>query len=122
MGKALTVVLTLAWVLAPTRAEAGTVIVIEKGMEAKAVVGDVVRVRGSVPAGQGTVTVKVSGPGKLVVTNTVRTFVNGMPLIGTDVTEFEVKAEKKGKVTISVTVDNTLTGMKETTDYVIEVG
>jgi hypothetical protein len=46
----------------------------------------------------------VQGPAKLIATTNVQRFVNGKPLFGAVTKEFEIKAEKKGKATVKITV------------------
>ena len=80
-----------------------------------------VRVQGRIAAGQGDVSAKVTGAGKLLHTSRVRVFANGRPLIGSSVTEFEVRAEKASKVTITVTTTNKVQGTKEERKYTVDV-
>lgn len=100
---------------------AGEVVVVEGKESAKVTTGTTIRVIGTIAAGQGEITVKVEGPGKLVATNSVRTIKNGKPLIGLTTKEFDVAAEKKGTIRITVTIENRIAKTKADHDYTVEV-
>src|SRR5262245_38053486 len=100
---------------------AGDVVVVEGKEPAKVPLGTIIRVIGTIPAGQGEITAKLEGPGKLVATNHVRTIKNGRPIIGLTIKEFDVAAQKKGTIKITVTVDNKIQKSKTDHAYTIEV-
>ena len=106
---------------AQVQAEERTVIEIIRGTKAQATVGDVIRVAGRIPAGQGTISVDVKGPGKLVSTSSLRQISNGRPLIGSSFKEFEIQAEAMGTITITVTIDNRVQRREQKTEYAVEV-
>jgi hypothetical protein len=114
------IVVCLIW-LAGAPAEDRTIIEIVKGNQAKAAVGNVVRVKGSIPSGMGEITAEVVGPGKIIATNNVQQQSGGQTLIGMHVKEFEVVAEEKGKITITVTIDNKIQKRKSTRKYTVTV-
>jgi hypothetical protein len=64
---------------------------------------DLVRLTGKGIAGS-KIEVKVDGPAKLEATSNVRELVNGRPIIGNSVKEFDLKATDTGKVTVTITV------------------
>jgi hypothetical protein len=64
---------------------------------------DIVRLTGKGIAGSKS-EAKVDGPAKIEATSTVREVVNGRPLIGTTVKEFDLKPTDMGKVTVTITV------------------
>src|SRR5262249_18148609 len=99
--------------------KARTVSVIPSGDSATAEVGDVIRVQGRVAAGQGDVAATVAGAGKLFPTSRVRVIANGRPLIGSSVTAFEVRAEKEGRITITVTTSSKVQGTKEAKEFTV---
>jgi hypothetical protein len=102
-------------------AEERTIIEIIKGNQAKAAVGNVVRLKGSLPSGMGEITAEVVGPGKIIATNNVQQQSGGQLLIGMHVKEFEVAAEEKGKITVTVIVENKVQKRKSTRKYTITV-
>ena len=106
---------------AQVQAEERTVIEILRGTKAQAAVGDVIRVAGRIPSGQGAVSVDVKGPGKLVSTSALRQMSNGRPLIGSCVKEFDIQAEERGTITITVTIDNRVQRREQKTEYTVEV-
>jgi hypothetical protein len=65
--------------------------------------GDIVRLTGKGIAGS-EIEAKVAGPAKIEATSTVREVVNGRPVIGTTVKEFDLKPTDTGKVTVTITV------------------
>ena len=97
------------------------VVIVEGDKSAKVEVGNVVRVEGSGPSGMVEITAKTEGPVKLVATNDVRRIVNGSPMIGEMVREFEVKAQAKGTGKIVVTIDNRITKKTETKGFTVEI-
>lgn len=65
--------------------------------------GDIVRLAGKGIAGS-KIEAKVEGPAKVEAASAVRELVNGRPVIGNQVKEFDVKPSGKGKVTVTITV------------------
>jgi len=64
---------------------------------------DLVRLTGQGIAGA-RITASIDGPARLATTYRVYARANGMPLIGTNVTEFEIKPTGTGKVTVTIVV------------------
>jgi hypothetical protein len=64
---------------------------------------DLVRLTGKGIAGS-KIEIKVDGPAKVEASSTVREFVDGRPVIGNSVTEFDLKPTGTGKVTATITV------------------
>jgi hypothetical protein len=64
---------------------------------------DLVRLTGKGIAGS-KVTIKVEGPAKVESTSNVRELVNGQVVIGNTVTEYDLKPNGLGKVTVTITV------------------
>jgi hypothetical protein len=97
------------------------VVIVEGDKPAKVEVGDIVRVEGSGPSGMVKITAKTEGPVKLVATNDIRRIVNGSPMIGAMIREFEVKAQGKGTAKIIVTVDNKIAKKTDTKEFTVEI-
>jgi hypothetical protein len=113
--------LLLALSCGQARGDDRDVVIVEGQKPARVRVGNIVRVSGMIASGQGDLTAEIEGPGKLVGTNRVRRVMNGQPMIGAMVREFEVLAEHQGRVRIVVTVDNKLQRRKGTTEFTIDV-
>jgi len=64
---------------------------------------DIVRLTGKGIAGS-TIEMKVDGPAKVETTSTIRELINGRPLIGNQIKEFDLKPTDQGKVTATITV------------------
>ena len=97
------------------------VVIVQGEAPAKVKVGQIIRVQGSAPAGQAEMSVKIEGPVKLVRTNDVAKVVDGRPLIGETIREFEVRARKKGKATVTITIHNKVQKTTETKKFTLEI-
>jgi hypothetical protein len=106
---------------APSAAAHRQVVIVEGDKPAKVEVGNVVRVEGSGPSGMVEITAKTEGPVKLIATNDVRRIVNGSPMIGAMVREFEVRAQAKGTGKIIVTIDNRIAKKTDTKEFTVEI-
>src|SRR6266702_2178589 len=69
----------------------------------KAKESDIVRLLGKGIAGS-KMEAKVEGPAKVETTSNVRELVNGRPVIGNEIKEFDVKPSGKGRVKVTITV------------------
>ena len=103
------------------QAQEKSVIVAEGDTLPTVKVGDVVRITGSGAVGRSEISVAVEGPGKVLSTTAVRKFVNGKPLIGATIVEFEIKAEAKGKAVIKVTVADSVDKKSTTKAYNLQI-
>ena len=82
---------------------------------------DIVRLTGKGIAGS-KIEVKVDGPAKVVAISDVRKLVNGKPIIGNSIKEFDLQPTDKGKVTVTITVTPPQPDAKATkTTYQFEV-
>jgi hypothetical protein len=101
--KTLIFVLALTGICGLVLADERTVIV-PKGEKPFAVErDDFVRLTGKGIAGS-KIEIKVNGPAKVEATSNVRELVDGQPIIGVSVAEFDLKPTDKGKVTVTITV------------------
>ena len=91
----------------------------EKPVKAK--VRDTIRVSVSRQAGPGSTTAKIDGKGFLLNTNTVTETSDRGPLVGAVITEFEVVASAKGKLTITCTMFNERLNTTQTKVFTIDV-
>lgn len=64
---------------------------------------DLVRLTGRGIAGS-QISADIDGPAKIAASFRIAVIENGMPLIGNDVTEFDIAPTGKGKVTVTITV------------------
>jgi hypothetical protein len=64
---------------------------------------DLVRLTGRGIAGA-QITANIDGPARVATTYRIQVRSNGMPLIGSNVTEFEIKPTGTGKVTVTIVV------------------
>lgn len=98
-----------------------TIIEFVEKKETTAAIGDIIRIRESIPSGQGMISAKVTGSGKLRSSARVRQMAGNQPVIGSDIREFDVEANAKGKITIIVTIKNTVQNRTETKTYTVEI-
>jgi hypothetical protein len=103
------------------RAEERTVIAVEGDKAPRVKEGDVVRFTLSGASGRSKLSASVEGDAKLVATTTVRKFKDGKPLIGAVTKEFDVKAEKKGRAVVKLTVEDTVDKTSKTKEYTLEI-
>ena len=101
--KALLTALVLAGVCGVSLADERTVIVPKDDKPFTVEKADLVRLTGKGIAGS-KIEIKVDGPAKVEATSDVRELVNGRPIIGNSVTEFDLKPTDIGKVTVTITV------------------
>ena len=67
------------------------------------------------------ITAKAEGPVKIIAINDVKNFVNGKPMIGAMIREFEVKATKNGPAKILVTINNTIQKTTDIKEFNIDI-
>lgn len=72
---------------------------------------DLVRLAGAGIAGS-KIEIKVDGPAKVEATSEIRQIMNGRPLLGGSIKEFDLKPTGSGKVTATVTVTPPQPGAK----------
>ena len=101
--KTLVLALALAGVCGVALADERTVIVPKDEKPFAVEKDDLVRLTGKGIAGS-KIEVKVDGPAKVEATSNIRELVNGRPIIGNSVKEFDLKPTDKGKVTVTITV------------------
>lgn len=101
--KTLVLSLALAGVCGVALADERTVIVPKDGNPFTVEKEDLVRLTGKAIAGS-KIEIKVEGPAKVEATSNVRDLVNGRPIIGNSVKEFDLKPTDTGKVTVTITV------------------
>ncbi len=101
--KTLIVALAFAGVCGMALADERTVIVPKDDKPFTVTKDDLVRLTGKGIAGS-KIEIKVDGPAKVEATSNVRELVNGRPIIGNSVKEFELKPTDTGKVTVTITV------------------
>jgi len=97
------------------------VVIVQGDKPAKVSVGQIVRVQGSIPSGMGEISVKTEGPVRLVATNDVTNIVDGHTRIGAQIREFEVRAQKKGKAKVIITIDNKIQKTTDTKEFSLEI-
>jgi hypothetical protein len=95
--------LTVAGICGVALAEDRTVVVPRDDKPFTVEKTDLVRLTGKGIAGS-KIEAKVEGPAKIEATTTVRELVNGRPLIGSHIKEFDLKPSGTGKVTVTITV------------------
>jgi hypothetical protein len=99
-------------------------VVIVQGPVARAIkakVGEVIRITGTIQSGQpGSITAKVDGPGKLVATNKIRNAGEGKIETNVSSREFEIKAEQKGRIKITLLFDNKAQKTTDRIEYLID--
>jgi hypothetical protein len=82
---------------------------------------DVVRLTGKGIAGS-QIVATVDGPAKIESTSAIKQLVNGKPLIGNTVKDFDLKPTGKGKVTVTITVTSPIPNSQPTvTKFEFEV-
>lgn len=101
--KALFVALTLVVACSLVSADERTVVVPKDEKAFSVSKDDLVRLTGKGIAGS-KIEIKVEGPAKVDSTSSIRELVNGRPIIGNSVMEFDIRPTDKGKVTATITV------------------
>jgi hypothetical protein len=117
------VAVTLLVTVANVRAEDRDVVIVQGPVTRaiKAKVGEVIRVTGTIQSGHaGSITAKVDGPGKLVTTNKIRNAGEAQTQTNVSSREFEVKAEKKGQIKITLLFDNKAQKTTDRIEYLID--
>ena len=121
MSRLILTVFTFALLCLSSSSFGGDIIVIDDRQVPELAVGDTIRLVESGPAGITTITAEVSDGLKLTSSKSVRIYQNGKPLIGADTKEFEIKAEKKGKAKIKISVKNMIDKKTEIFEIDVEV-
>jgi len=103
------------------RVQTRRVVRIDGASLVKVAVEEIVRVQADIPAGQGAITARTEGPVALIATSDIRQVVHGNPSVGVETKEFDVRAQRRGKAKIVVTIDNKTRKTQETKEYLLEI-